>query len=241
MALSAYLHDVGAGLERNHSAKISEVQGRYAGLYRDSNTTETQVRSFYQKWMDARYNKDSISPRDAIAWIRLAERLTSSIVAKIALGVGTTSDAVEEMILERMIGGTSSLIEERISEANDRMLWQVEMEAEASEHMSRLGAKLFHSSNFCKLDASSGDRTTKGILHSNEHVSAAAVDFYVQFVKLVDSLQMIRIENGMKLDEAINFDLNLRLGYLGMSTTEIYREFIGAIPGGPERLTADQK
>lgn len=224
-AFSALIAELNRPVEKNHSKKINIVQGVYARVYRDSGTTEQGVRDFYDKWQAVRYGTVVVTPKEGIHYLRLAGRIVDAIVGKIAQLTGQPAADIEEQVLEQVLGAKSSKIDEAVSEYHDHILWGAEVAAESSEGGSKMATKLLHSSNFCRVLVSAADPITQDIVVNSELVARTVTDFYGEFVRLVDTIQMARMSKGLDMDNALNFSLFVRLGYYGMSATEVFDDF----------------
>jgi hypothetical protein len=222
-ALSALLVDRGKNPRAGgHKDKISQAFEHAASAFSALRVSEEDLDDFRFRWDGFKYSRSEVSPREAVRYLRLANRAFTAVATHLAQRDSTTFEELDEELQVRVFGYQYSLTEERLAELDHQLQWQLEVEGEQSG--SKLANKVFNTNRLIAVMPLSEAQDVREAFATNEVVAGKVVDLYSTFIGLVDHLQMLRAAEG-DFDRPTDFTLSIRLSYTGMTMTQMAEDF----------------
>ena len=237
---TAILMVKGVDPTRNHQKKLKLMWEHYANLFKEAKIVKSDLEEFSRLWQDVRYSSIIPTPDKTLKFLRLSNKILSTITAQIATQLGLSTDELEEQLYTDVMGGRWSSFEEECSHIHDA--WQQEAEIQGEMGIgSKLGNKALNPSNFSEIRVMADDPVTKDILSNNPVIGSSVAKFYQSFLDLVVMIQYTRDESGMDPNEIPNFMLSLKLGYHGQTCKEISRNWAESMTKVLDRMISSGK
>lgn len=194
---SALLIERGIKGIKNHQEKKKKVFKYWKSLFQGANIAISDLDNFYNWWQDVRYSSVVPTPKQSIDFRRLTYKIIDIINSYFADKHGMTSEELEEGLYEEVIGGRWLSFNEHIGRIHEK--WQSEAEYFGEMGLgSKLGNKILNPSNFCNIAVFTDDEYTKGILVKNDEIGLKIASFYQSFLKLISSIQELRMVYSVK-------------------------------------------
>lgn len=221
---SAILLSFGIDPTRNHQRKLSLMLSRFGSLLNNAGISNDELNEYYECWQNVRYTTTSPTPKETLHFLRLSNRIISTIRKEIALQNNLSDEDLEEELYSEVLGSRWSSFEEECSQIHE--MWQQDAELQGEMGIgSKLGNKMLNPSNFCDIRALADDTITKNIIANDSEFGTKVAYFYQSFLKLVMYIHNTRLKKGVEYNDVPNYILSLRLRYQGMSMEEITEEF----------------
>jgi hypothetical protein len=200
----------------------------FAGVEWDS------IESFYREWLEARYGDFAMSHNDAIQRFHDAGAAVARGIDVLASEAGMTTEAFNQIVLERAFGYEFSAADFAVGEVHERRFAEAERLGEING--SKLGTKFAETSNYCQLAIVSDDAMTQQILKEDTKIGAECAELYEKAIRLVELIDMKRsaelapspASDRTELfvhEHAPDFFLSIKFRFHGSKTSESARRF----------------
>lgn len=239
--LSALLLSKAIVPSRNHRTKLQRARKAFPTAFESritrhgSGSTFAQgvewdrIESFYQEWLDARYDNFEISHAAAVQRFMDAGAAVGRGIDVLASEAGLSSEEFDRIVLEKAFGYEFSAADEAVGRIDEIRFDQAERAGEL--YGSRLGTKFAETSNYCQFALVSDDPMTQRILKNDQEIAIRCAKLYedaIAIVELIDQKRSVELvteqpdseDESFIHENAPDFFLAIKFRFHGSKTSE---------------------